>query len=201
MSDGHIIARAKKGDIQAFEELVRTYEKKVYNLALRYTNNGQDAFDISQEVFLRVYRALSGFKEESSFSTWLYQIAVNTCIDAVRKTSRRNEQRLTRSDEDADGQRQNDIADLSYSPEVHYDRQETREAIRAGIAKLSEEHRQVVILRDVNDLSYEEIGNILSLEAGTVKSRLFRAREKLRSILLKDGNLIGPNTSNKPKER
>lgn len=201
MSDGQIIARAKKGDIQAFEELVRTYEKKVYNLALRYTNNGQDAFDISQEVFLRVYRALGGFKEESSFSTWLYQIAVNTCIDAVRKTSRRNEQSLTRSDEDADGQRQSDIADLSYSPEVHYDRQETREAIRAGIAKLSEEHRQVIILRDINDLSYEEIGNILMLEAGTVKSRLFRAREKLRSILLKDGNLIGPNTSNKPKER
>ena len=198
MNDEIDVKRLRAGDAAEFEQLVRTCEKRVYNLALRYTNNEADAADITQEVFLRVYRALPDFKEESSITTWVYRITVNTAIDLTRKKTRRRENSLTGYGEDDDAP-ERDIIDESFSPEQQYEQTELREAIGAAIAGLSEEHRKIIIMRDVNGMSYSEIGEILSLGEGTVKSRLFRARDRLRAALEKRGNISHTFASKKMK--
>jgi len=184
------VKHAKNGDIDAFEEIVKTYEKKIYNLALRYVGNSEDAYDVSQEVFIRVYKSINSFKEESSFSTWIYRVAVNICIDHMRKSKKSNTVSMTREDDEGN-EEQMEIEDTSYSPEKVYDRIELRENIKNALDELSEDHRQVIILRDINGLNYEDIGRILDLGEGTVKSRIFRAREKLCRILSRDGNIFG----------
>ena len=198
MNDEINVKKLKAGDQVEFERLVKVCEKRVYNLALRYTNNEADAADITQEVFLRVYRALPDFKEESSVTTWVYRITVNTAIDLTRKKTRRRENSLTGYGEDDDAP-ERDIIDESFSPEQRYEQTELREAIGAAIAGLSEEHRKIIIMRDVNGMSYSEIGEILSLGEGTVKSRLFRARDRLRTALEKPGNISRGFTSKKMK--
>ncbi len=187
MANDALISRAKDGDADAFEEIVREYEKTVYNLALRYCGNSHDAYDISQDVFLRVYRSIDTFKGQSKFSTWLFQLATNICIDYCRKNSRRKEVGIVLSDDDGDDT-QLDIPDESQIPEKIYEELQLRDDIAKCIDKLSDEHRMVLVLRDIDGMSYNEICDILGVELGTVKSRLFRAREKLRSILIKSGN-------------
>lgn len=184
MDINECVKRAKDGDIDAFEEIVKTYEKKIYNLALRYVSNSEDANDIAQDVFLRVYKSLNGFKEESAFSTWIYRVAVNVCIDYMRKNKKNNTVSLTKEDEDGE-EEQIEIEDNSYSPEAVYDKTELRENIRNALDELSEDHRQVIILRDINGLNYDEIGKILDIGEGTVKSRIFRAREKTMPYFIK----------------
>lgn len=198
MRDMIDVKRLKDGDAAEFERLVRTCEKRVYNLALRYTNNEADAADISQEVFLRVYRALPDFKEESSVTTWVYRITINTAIDLTRKKTHRRENSLSGYGED-DETPERDIIDESFSPEMQYEKTELREAIGTAIAGLSEEHRKIIIMRDVDGMSYSEIGEILSLGEGTVKSRLFRARDRLRAVLEKQGNISSGFASKKMK--
>ena len=182
------LTKLKSGDRAEFEALVRLCESRVYHLALRYTNNESDAMDISQEVFLRVFRSLPDFKGDSAITTWVYRITVNTAIDLTRKKTRRKESSLTgfgEEEEDADWE----IADPAPTPEAAYEQKELRGILADAIAQLSEEHRKIVVMRDVEGMSYEEIGSILSLGEGTVKSRLFRARDRLRNILEKSGNL------------
>ncbi len=198
MNDDINVKRLKDGDAAEFERLVKICEKRVYNLALRYTNNEADAADITQEVFLRVYRSLPDFKEESSVTTWVYRITVNTAIDLTRKKTRRRENSLTGYGED-DEAPERDIIDESFSPELHYEKMELREALGNAIAGLSEEHRKIIIMRDINGMSYSEIGEILSLGEGTVKSRLFRARDRLRAVLEKPGNISPGFASKKMK--
>lgn len=192
------VRRLKKGDIAEFERLVKICEKRVYNLALRYTNNEADAADIAQEVFLRVYRALPDFKEESSVTTWVYRITVNTAIDLTRRKTRRRESSLTEYGED-DESPDREIVDETFSPEREYEKTELRETIGDEIAKLSEDYRNILIMRDINGMSYSEIGEILSLNEGTVKSRLFRARDHLRAALEKRGNFFSDSASKKTK--
>lgn len=189
------IRLAKEGDEQAFEALVTAYERKVYNYALRSTGNEQDAMDITQEVFLRVFRSLSGFKEESSFSTWLYRITFNICIDFSRKNAKRNENSLSLDGEAADG-KELELLDERHAPEAAYDRKELREEIAGAILRLSEQHREVLVMREISGLSYAEIAEVLELEEGTVKSRIARARENLRKIIVATGNIFGPKASN-----
>lgn len=189
------IRLAKEGDEQAFEALVTAYERKVYNYALRSTGNEQDAMDITQEVFLRVFRSLSGFKEESSFSTWLYRITFNICIDFSRKNAKRNENSLSLDGEAADG-KELELPDERHAPEAAYDRKELREEIAGAILRLSEQHREVLVMREISGLSYAEIAEVLELEEGTVKSRIARARENLRKIIVATGNIFGPKASN-----
>lgn len=198
MNEEISVKRLKAGDEAEFERLVQICEKRVYNLALRYTNNEADAADIAQEVFLRVYRALPDFKEESAVTTWVYRITVNTAIDLTRKKTRRRENSLTGYGEDEETP-ELDIVDESYSPELEYEKTELRAALGHAIASLSEEHRKIIIMRDVNGMTYNEIGEILSLGEGTVKSRLFRARDRLRAVLEKQGNISLGFASNKKK--
>ena len=183
-----IVQKVLRGDVNAFEELVLEYEKNVYNIALRMTGNSEDASDMTQEAFIKAYNSLQSFRGDSKFSVWIYRIATNVCLDFLRSKNRRPTVSL--SVEDNEGEEvQLDVADESQSPELLLDRQMTRESVRRGLETLSPEYRQILLLREIQGLSYDEISQALGLEVGTVNSRIFRARKKLCAFLLKDGNI------------
>ena len=183
-----MIRRVQHGDVDAFGLLVTAYEKNVYNVALQMLGNREDAQDIAQEAFLKAYNSLSSFRGDSKFSSWLYRIVSNLCLDFKRRQGRRPSSSLTVEDDDGENV-QLDIADESQSPETLLERKLTREAVRRGLAELPDEQRQILLLREIQGLSYEEIGEAMGLEAGTVKSRIFRARKKLVDYLTKTGNI------------
>lgn len=189
-----LVQQAKAGDRNAFAALVSAYEGKIYNLALRYLGNREDAMDASQEVFLRVFRFLPGFQEESGFSTWIYRIGVNVCKDMLVKRNKRNELSLELPD-DEDDYRTVEVADERYDPQAIVEQSDLRESLASAIAELPQQQREMIVLRDIQGLSYEEIGQVLCLESGTVKSRLSRARENLRKKLLQSGNIFGASPS------
>jgi len=197
MDEKTMVALAKAGDHRAFEEIVHLYEKKLYSIAYRFTGSEQDALDICQETFIRVYRFIGGFQETSGFSTWIYRICTNVCKDSVTRRQRRGETSLDLQDEEGE-EFELPVSDDRYSPERVIEQQELRRDLQAGIDALSPNHREIVVLRDVEGLSYEKIGQVLGLEIGTVKSRLARGREQLRNFLLKlDGNKSASSKSNK----
>lgn len=182
-----LLARAKKGEIAAFESLMTAYENRIYSLALRSTGSEQDAADITQEVFLRAWKNLDSFRGDSSLSTWLYRVTSNLCVDFARKKAA--EGMLTSIDDEESPAA--DLADASRmaQPEAAAENSELREELQFALAQLSEEHRRVVLLRDVAGMTYTDIARTLGLEEGTVKSRLARARASLRKILLERGNI------------
>ena len=185
LKERDLIRRAKQGDMLAFEELILQHEKIVYNVALRMMNHSEDARDISQEVFLKAYRNLANFDERSAFSTWLYRITHNTCIDEMRKRKGKQSYSLEEELENEDGSMQRQIADEGDTPEESLLREEQKSEILQALDTLSEEHKAAIILRDVKGLSYEEISEILELSLGTVKSRISRARNQLKTEILK----------------
>ena len=190
------IEQAGKGDEQAFEQLVIAYEKTVYNLMFRMTGNRDDAFDLTQETFLKAWHAISLFQFDSKFSTWLCRIASNTCIDFLRKEKRRKTVSLTAVD-DADETYEISIADGSLDPAAMLEAGCDRQKVYDALQSLPPEYRAVLSLRAIEDMSYEEIGQALDLKVGTVKSRIARAREKMRRRL--DGNFSMKHSSDKEK--
>ncbi len=180
--------RVLEGDVNAFEALVTEHEKGVYAIAQRMTGNAEDAADMTQETFIKAYNSLSAFRGDSKFSVWLYRIATNVCLDFLRSRSRKPTVSLSVEDDDGE-ETQLDIADESQSPEQLLERGLTRDAVRRGLKSLSPEYRQILLLREIQGLSYEEIAEALALEVGTVKSRIFRARKRLCAFLLEDGNI------------
>lgn len=195
-----IVHRAQSGDHNAFEQLVHEYEKRVYNLAFRMCKNEQDALDLSQDIFVRVFKSLTFFKERSSFSTWLYSIASNACIDFTRRQKKLKSLPLVYPDDEGE-QSTLEIPDLRYEPEQEYERQVLREDIASALTNLSDEHREILVLREINGLSYQEISEALDISCGTVKSRICRARESLCRILSKNRNNTKRPASNPVKER
>lgn len=193
-----VIRRVCAGDTDAFEALVTAYQKQVYNLALRTVGNEEDAADMTQEAFLRAYRSLGSFRGDSKFSVWLYRLTMNICIDFLRSRGRRPTVSLTAADEDEEPQ-ELDVADDRFDPVQSLERAELRRAVQRGLASLPEDYRRILMLRELSGLSYAEIGQVLRLEEGTVKSRLFRARKKLCDFLRKDGNLPDSFPSNNMK--
>ena len=183
-----IVRRVLEGDVNAFEALVTEHEKGVYAIAQRMTGNAEDAADMTQETFIKAYNSLSSFRGDSKFSVWLYRIATNVCLDFLRSRSRKPTVSLSVEDDDGE-ETQLDIADESQSPEQLLERGLTRDAVRRGLKSLSPEYRQILLLREIQGLSYEEIAEALVLEVGTVKSRIFRARKRLCAFLLEDGNI------------
>jgi RNA polymerase sigma-70 factor (ECF subfamily) len=187
LDEQKLIALAQQGDQSAFEQLLDRYQKPVYHQALRLLNNPEDAADVTQEVFIKVWRSLPSFRGESEFSTWLHKLTDNTAIDLLRREKKR------RGDSSLDDD-ENSLslpADPAPTPHQEAERKELREAVAAAMEELSEEHRSVLVLREINGLSYEQIGEILDLSPGTVKSRLARARISLAKILQKPGNFFG----------
>ena len=186
--EAQIVRRVLEGDVNAFEDLVTEHEKGVYAIAQRMTGNAEDAADMTQETFIKAYNSLSSFRGDSKFSVWLYRIATNVCLDFLRSRSRKPTVSLSVEDDDGE-EAQMDIADESQSPEQLLERGLTRDAVRRGLKSLSPEYRQILLLREIQGLSYEEIAEALVLEVGTVKSRIFRARKRLCAFLLEDGNI------------
>lgn len=185
-----LVLAAQQGDESAFEALVRTYEKQVYATTLHLCGNPEDAAEAAQEAFLSAWQGLKFFRRESAFSTWLYRLAVNASIDLLRR-EKRHRGAASLEDEETP-----DIPDRSLTtPQDEAERRELQEQIRAGLQELSEEHRQVLVLREMDQLSYQEISDILDLDVGTVKSRISRARGQLRKILLKSGNFSARTAS------
>ena len=181
-----IINKVLNGNTDAFEDLVLDNQQKVYNLALKMTKNEEDAMDVSQEAFLKAYRSLDKFRGESRFSVWLYRMTYNLCIDLLRRKARTGTVSLTHTGSD-DDEREMEIPDLRNLPEDEMIRNETREAIRRSIDELPPKHREILIMREVSGMSYEELACTLDISEGTVKSRISRARKSLVCILAKKG--------------
>lgn len=193
-----IVRKVLGGDANAFETLVLEYEKNVYNIALRMTGNSEDAADMTQEAFIKAYNSLQSFRGDSKFSVWLYRIVSNVCLDFLRSKNRRPTVSLSVEDNDGEDA-QLDVADESQSPELLLDRKLTRDSVRRGLDSLPPDYRQILLLREIQGLSYDEIAQALSLEVGTVKSRIFRARKRLCTFLIDDGNISDFSSSGKMK--
>ena len=195
--DQRLVDRARAGDVRAFEALVRRYERWVFTLALRMVGNRGDAEDVAQEVFLKAYRGLPGFRGAARFSTWLYAIASHHCLNHL---ARRNSmaRRAERSGPSSDGRggelpsAPDRVADPTPGPDAALERNELRRTIQQELLQLAEHHRIVLVLRDIQGMSYEEIAATLGVELGTVRSRLHRARMELKARLgprLDDGSI------------
>ena len=193
-----IVRKVLGGDANAFETLVLEYEKNVYNIALRMTGNSEDAADMTQEAFIKAYNSLQSFRGDSKFSVWLYRIVSNVCLDFLRSKNRRPTVSLSVEDDDGEDA-QLDVADESRSRERLLDRKLTRDSVRRGLDSLPPDYRQILLLREIQGLSYDEIAQALSLEVGTVKSRIFRARKRLCTFLIDDGNISDFSSSGKMK--
>lgn len=191
MTEQELVRAAAGGDTEAFERLVRTYENKIYHLALRMCGSADEAADIAQEAFLAAWRGLPSFRGEAGFATWLYRLTSNAAIDYLRR------QKKQRGDMSLDDEELGlDAVDSAPGPQETAEGSELRAAVAEGLNQLSEGHRQVLVLREVQGLSYEEIASVLEVDMGTVKSRISRARSSLRKILLENGNLSGYLPSN-----
>ncbi len=186
LSEEQLVKKSLQGDVQAFEELVVQYHNKIYALAYRYMGNEEDAYDMFQETFIKAYKSLPSFKGQASFGTWIYRVASNVCLDELRRRKRRI---VTLSlDEQAgtlDGNEgEKEIADTSSAADILYEQKEFSLYIQELLDQMKPEHKTVIVLRDIMELSYEEIAEVLNCSIGTVKSRLSRARKILREKLL-----------------
>lgn len=186
MTVEELVWAAAKGNTLAFEELVRLHEKKVYALALRMCGSSEDAADAAQEAFLSAWRGLPSFRGEAGFSTWLYRLTSNAAIDQLRRSRRQREEASL----DA-GDLPLDVPDGQPGPQEAAESTELQKAVADGLRQLSEDHRQILLMREYQELSYDEIAQALEVDLGTVKSRISRARRALRKILLERGNLSG----------
>ena len=170
--DPGLARRSQAGDTEAFGELVTKYRAKIFTMVYGMVRDEHDAWDLAQEGFLKAWHSIHLFEGRSSFYTWLYSITVNLAISSLRRKGRREEVEL------------NDAIPSSLpGPGVNYQRTEIREQVNAALAKLSQKHRAVVVLKELEDLQYHEIAEVLNLSMGTVMSRLFYGRKKLQSML------------------
>jgi RNA polymerase sigma factor RpoE len=178
-----LVKRAQQEDVSAFDELVRRYQERIYATVYHMTSNHEDANDLVQESFLKAYRALKSFKGNSSFYTWVYRIAVNKTINFLKQ--RRNKFQMSLDDLDFNAEHDPDLVALisDKTPRRELNLAELQEKLNAAMQKLSETHRLVVTLHDIQGLSHEEIGKIMDCNVGTVRSRLFYARQQLQAYL------------------
>ena len=182
-ADAALIARARSGDRTAFDELIVRYQDRVYSMALRMLGHREDALDVAQEVLVTVFKTLERFEEKARFSTWLYRVTINRCRDELRRRGTVKHTRpasldtLTRSDDEG---RPADPPAREASPAESAVARETQEFVAQAIGELPDDAREVLVMRDVEDLSYEEIAGVLEIPVGTVRSRLNRARTLLR---------------------
>src|SRR5713226_6873190 len=178
-----LVQRAKRGDIAAYDDLVRRYQERIYATVYHMTANHEDASDLAQETFIKGYQALKSFKGDSSFYTWVYRIAVNKTINFLKQ--RKNRTYLNLNDLDFNAEHDPDLVALisDKTPRRDASLSELQEKLNAAMLKLSPVHRLVVTLHDVQGLSHDEIGKIMDCNIGTVRSRLFYARQQLQAHL------------------
>jgi RNA polymerase sigma-70 factor (ECF subfamily) len=184
LTDGELITRAIGGRVDGFEELVRRYQRPITGYVFRMLGDYDSSLDVTQEVFIKVYNSLTKYSDEYKFSTWLYRIAHNAAIDHMRRNSVTAQ---SLEAENADGSYQLQIESNRPSPEQDHERTEWRSEIDAVVQLLPPAYRDLILLRHARDLSYDEIAEITGLPLGTVKNRLFRAREMMRNIFIERG--------------
>lgn len=185
MNERELIARLQKRDEAAFEELIRQYEKKVYTLCFRMCGNSEDAEEAAQDAFLALWRGIDRFRQESSLSTWIYRLATNACIDTLRRRKKQSGS-VSLDDEELFV----DAVDTSPQPQETVEHREAQKLLQEGLSAFPEEYRKVLILREIEGLSYTEIAESASIELGTVKSRISRGRSLLRNFLSGNGNFF-----------
>jgi RNA polymerase sigma-70 factor, ECF subfamily len=172
--DREAVEACQRGEREAFDRLVERYQRDIYRLCYRYVNNHEDANDMAQEVFLKAYRAIGRFRGDSSFSTWLYRIAVNTCLN-FRATRRPPVQELPEA-----------LPDRAIGAAERLETEEASARVRAAVSRLPEKQRAAVILKIYHDLTHEEVAGILGSTVGTVKANLFHALGKLRKLMVEE---------------
>ncbi|MBU5675629.1 RNA polymerase sigma factor [Alkaliphilus sp. MSJ-5] len=185
LKEASLIEQSKAGDIDSFEQLIAAHQKKAFNIAYRILGNLEDANDVTQEALIKAYRGIRNFNGKSSFSTWLYTIVNNACIDFIRKNRKTNVTYLDREYETEEGSYKLQVYGNEETPEELFEKKEVQKLVHEAINKLSYEHRRIIVLRDIEQFSYQEISQILNCSEGTVKSRINRARSNLK-ILIKE---------------
>lgn len=178
-----LVRRAQQGDLAAYDELVKRYQERIYATVYHMTSNHEDANDIAQEAFIKAFQALKSFKGGSSFYTWLYRIAVNKTINFLKQ--RKNKLHMSLNDLDFNAEHDPDLMALisDKTPRREAGLTELQEKLNAALMKLSDLHRLVVVLHDVQGMSHEEIAKTMDCNIGTVRSRLFYARQQLQAWL------------------
>jgi RNA polymerase sigma-70 factor (ECF subfamily) len=178
-----LVRRAQRGDLDAYDELIQRYQQRIYATLYNMTSNHEDANDLAQDAFIKAFQALKSFKGGSSFYTWLYRIAVNKTINFLKQ--RKNRVHMSLNDLDFNTENNPDLVALisDKTPRRAAGLNELQEKLNAALLKLSEPHRLVVVLHDVQGQSHEEIAEIMDCNIGTVRSRLFYARQQLQSLL------------------
>jgi RNA polymerase sigma-70 factor (ECF subfamily) len=188
-----LIKKSQSGDVESFELLISSYDKRAYNIAYRIMGNEEDAKDMAQEALFRVFKSLKDFKGQAAFSTWLYRIVTNVCLDELRRRKNEKYVSIDSTIHTDSGELHMELCSDKETPENIYERVEQRELIKNAIKEMSEDYRSVIILRDIQGFSYEEISVILDCSLGTVKSRINRARTMLRDKLKQSMELSREN--------
>lgn len=181
-----LVGQAKKGNIKAFEQLVLEHEKIVYNIIYRIMDNEEDTYDLSQETFIKAYTKINQFNEESKFSTWLYRIATNTSLDELRKRKGKEIYSIDRPLSGEDSDILPEHIDKNANVEEEIIDKEKSNVIECAFKELNENNKAILNLREIQGLSYDEIAKVLGVSLGTVKSRISRARQEMKNILMQD---------------
>ncbi len=181
--DAALVARAKAGDAAAFRRLVERHQRRVYQLALSIVKDPEEALDVTQEAFVKVHQNLPGFKGDAAFFTWLYRITYNLAVDQVRKAGRGEKVPVEENTLTDEGAEVDPYGVSSQSPQAATLRGELSRELTRALSTLSEAHRAILLLREVDGLSYEELAQVLKVPKGTVMSRLFHARHKMQLAL------------------
>lgn len=183
--DGLLVQRCQANDITAFDEIVARYQNRIYHFVRRMVGNDTVAEDITQEVFLKAFRNISSFRQESSLQTWLFRIASNLCRDNYRRKQRETTwfSFWRKSSHDEDMSEEIELPDTSHAPELNFMQAELGAMIQNAIEQLSPVLREAIILHEIEEMPYEDIANALGVPLGTVKSRIFHGRSRLRKAL------------------
>lgn len=186
MTEAELIQQSCAGSIDAFEQLILLYEKRVYTIAYKYMGNHEDANDMAQEALIKAYQSIGSFRGEAAFGTWLGKITANRCLDELRKRKKLQTTSLEDTLELEEGSVKKELESFAVTPEEHAVQQETAAYMQMLIGELKEEYRVAIVLREMDGYSYEAIADSLSCSVGTVKSRISRARQYLRERILAD---------------
>ncbi|HOQ01130.1 MAG TPA: sigma-70 family RNA polymerase sigma factor [Acetivibrio clariflavus] len=196
-----LVERAKSGDLEAFEQLIIGCQKKVFNIAFRMVGNYDDANELAQEVFIKAFRSIKNFKGDSSFSTWIYRITANVCLDELRKRKNRTIVSLDQDIELNDGDVKRQMPDNAPTPDMEAESNEVKSIVNESIQQLPDDYKSMIILRDIQGFSYDEISKIVNCPEGTVKSRINRARQALKKFFRQRRNFLMMNSSNDIERR
>ncbi|ONI38025.1 RNA polymerase [Candidatus Epulonipiscium fishelsonii] len=185
MEEHFLIKKAQAGDIVSFEELIKRYENIIFGICVKILKHETDAYDAAQETCIKIWKQMPKFEGNSKFSTWIYRIAVNQCLDTLRKNKRSKEISFHQSGNEKEDWFM-EIEDIKENIGKYIEQIETQSVLTQGLNELNKGQKEIIMLRDVQNYSYEEISQILNISLGTVKSRLSRARNSFRKILLQD---------------